>query len=419
VFNPNGTLEALMSRQVFRAAAHLSLVLLTAALLTTMARAAGTTKLVYSFAGGNDGEYTDTELVRDSAGNLYGTSVQGGLYGGGTVFRVTPAGVHTVLYNFTGGADGGEPYKGVTLDEQGNLYGTAVTGGGGSCEGGCGVVFELSNSGGIWTQSVIHTFKGSDGSGPGSPVSVDQHGNVFGTTPTGGAFGIGVVYALSPNGTGGWNFHVIHTFTGGADGGGGSAGRILIDSAGNLYGTCTVGGVNGFGTVYRMSLVQGRWLFKTLYAFKDSPDGGLPYGGVVFDKQGNLYGTTYYAGVNDLGTVYKLTHSNGTWTESVLYSFKGGTDGSSPISGLVADTAGNFYGTTSEGGAATCGCGVIFKMTPSAGGNWTESVVYRFPGAPGPGQVYNGMIGDPAGHFYGATVHGGPSNDGTIYGFAP
>ena len=145
------------------------------AVLGTAAWAASTTKVIYSFAGGADGEYTDTELVMDSAGNLYGTSVQGGTYASGTVFQVTPEGVHTVLYNFTGGTDGGEPYKGVTLDAEGNLYGTAVTGGGGACEGGCGVVFKLTNSGGVWTQTVIHAFTGADGSGPGSPVSIDKH----------------------------------------------------------------------------------------------------------------------------------------------------------------------------------------------------------------------------------------------------
>ena len=378
------------------------------ALLATVAWAASAAKLIYSFAGSGDGEYTDTELVMDSVGNLYGTSVQGGTYGGGTVFQVTPAGVHTVLYDFTGGADGGEPYKGVTLDTQGNLYGTAVTGGGGSCEGGCGVAFKLSNSGGVWTQTVIHTFTGgNDGSGPGSPVAIDKQGNVYGTTPTGGANGMGVVYQLRPGATGG------------NDGGGGSASRLMIDATGNLYGVCTVGGTNGFGTVYKMSSVQGKWQFTTLYAFKDQPDGALPYGGVISDKAGNLYGTTYYAGVHDLGTVYKLTHGNGTWTESVLYSFKGGTDGASPISSLVADAAGNLYGTTSDGGAAACVCGVIFKLTRGATGKWTESVAYRFPGMPQPGFAYNGMVGDSAGNFYGATVHGGSGNDGAIYQFTP
>ncbi len=241
-------------RQFFHSANRILVICAAMALLATAAWAASATKLIYSFAGSGDGEYTDTELVMDSAGNLYGTSVQGGIYGGGTVFQVTPAGVHTVLYDFTGGADGGEPYKGVTLDAQGNLYGTAVTGGGGSCEGGCGVVFKLTNSGGVWTQTVIHTFTGgNDGSGPGSPVAIDKQGNVYGTTPTGGAKGMGVVYQLQPGATG-WRLRVIHTFTGGADGGGGSASRLMIDAAGNLYGVCTVGGANGFGTVYRMSL---------------------------------------------------------------------------------------------------------------------------------------------------------------------
>lgn len=386
-------------------------------LLETAAWAANTTKLIYSFAGGADGEYTDTELVMDSARNLYGTSVQGGTYASGTVFQVTPEGVHTVLYNFTGGADGGEPYKGVTLDAQGNLYGTAVTGGGGSCESGCGVVFKLTNSGGAWTQTVIHAFTGADGSGPGSPASIDKHGNVFGTTPTGGKYGMGVIYVLEPMGSG-WKFRVVHHFTGGADGGGGSAGRLLIDGLGNLYGVCTVGGVNGFGTVYEVSLSRGQVQFTTLYAFKDQPDGALPYSGLVFDKAGNLYGTTYYAGANDLGTVYKLLRGNGSWRETVLYSFKGKADGGNPISGLVADSSGNFYGTTSADGAS-CGCGTIFKMTRGSSGNWTESVAYRFPGSPNEGTAYNGLVSDGAGHFYGATVNGGTANDGTIYEFTP
>ena len=396
-----------------------------AALLTLVgaAWAAGTTQ-IYSFAGGNDGEYLDTELVMDSAGNLYGTSVQGGTHGSGTVFQLAPSGsgwTHTVLYNFTGGADGGEPYKGVTLDAQGNLVGTAVTGGSGSCEGGCGVVFKLTNSGGVWTQSVIHAFTGgNDGSGPGSPVAFDKRGNIYGTTPTGGAKGFGVVYKMRPGANGSWSLMVIHAFTGGTDGLGGSASRLLLDAAGNVYGVNTVGGANGFGNVYELSPSGGgKWQLTTLYSFKDQPDGASPYGGLIFDKNGNLYGTTYYAGANDLGTVYKLTHSNGVWTESVLYSFKGGSDGDSPISTLVSDAKGNLYGTTSDGGAAGCGCGTIFRLSLDTGGTWTESVAYRFPGTPKPGFAYNGMVSDGKGNFYGTTVHGGSANDGTIYQFTP
>ena len=140
----------------------------------------------------------------------------------------------------------------------------------------------------------------------------------------------------------------------------------------------------------------------------------------LFDKHGNLYGTTYYAGAHDLGTVYKLAPgSDGSWTESVLYSFKGGPDGASPISSLVSDAAGNLYGTTSDAGAPSCGCGVIFKLAPGANGSWTESVAFRFLGQPKPGFAYNGMVGDGAGNFYGATVHGGSGNDGAIYEFTP
>jgi uncharacterized repeat protein (TIGR03803 family) len=279
------------------------------------------------------------------------------------------------------------------------------------------VVFKLTNSGEAWTQTVIHSFTGADGSGPGSPVAIDKDGNVYGTTPTGGKYGMGTLYLIQPSG-GNWKFHVIHTFTGGADGGGGSAGKLLIDPSGNIFGVCTVGGINGLGTVYEVSRVNGQITFTTLYAFKDQPDGALPYSGLTFDKFGNLYGTTYYAGANDVGTVYALTRNNGTWTETVLYSFQGGADGSSPISSLVADGHGHFYGTTSADGG-TCGCGTIFKMTPSASGIWTESVVYRFPGAPGLGTAYNGIITDGAGNFYGTTVSGGTADDGAIYEFTP
>ncbi len=383
---------------------------------------ASSTQVIYSFAGGDDGEYLDTDLVIDGGGNLYGSTVQGGDFGSGTVFQLAPSAggwTHTVLYSFTGGADGGEPYKGVTLDPQGNLYGTTVTGGSGSCEGGCGVVFKLTKSGSNWTQNVLHAFTGgNDGSGPGSGLAFDSHGNLYGMTPTGGAYGLGVVYQLHPEAAGTWKLNVLHAFTGGNDGSSASAGRLIFDAAGNIYGVTTVGGAHGDGVVFELTYLQGAWRLLPLYAFRDQPDGALPYGGLIFDKAGNLYGTTYYAGANDVGTVYKLTHANGAWRETVLYSFKGGTDGSSPISTLVMDEAGYLYGTTSDGGTS-CACGVIFKLAHNASGGWTETVPYRFPGAPGAGFAYNGMVAGPSGVFYGATTHGGTTNDGTIYEFTP
>jgi uncharacterized repeat protein (TIGR03803 family) len=392
------------------------------AALLVSATSASSTKVIYSFAGGNDGEYLDTDLVMDSAGNLYGSTVQGGDFSSGTVFQLSPSGdgwTHTVLYSFTGGTDGAEPYKGVTLDTHGNIYGTAVAGGGGSCEGGCGVVFKLTNSGGTWAQTVIHQFTGgSDGSGPGSGLTFDQQGNIYGMTPTGGTYGLGVVYQMQPQTNGTWTLNVLNAFTGGDDGSTGSAGRLILDRAGNLYGVATFGGANGHGVAFEITHGQTGWTLVPLYAFKDQPDGASPYGGLIFDKAGNLYGTTYYAGVHDVGTVYKLTHAHGRWIETVLYSFKGGNDGSSPISTLVSDKAGNLYGTTSAGGTH-CDCGVIFKLSPNANGTWTETVPYPFPGTPGAGFSYNGMVADTAGNFYGPTTHGGTTNDGTIYKFTP
>jgi uncharacterized repeat protein (TIGR03803 family) len=391
--------------------------------LSDRARAASTEQVIYSFAGDADGEYTDSDLVLDSAGNIYGTTVQGGALGSGTVFQVTPSGTHTVLYSFTGGADGGQPYKGVTLDAQGNLYGSTVVGGtfAGPCvEAGCGVVYKLTNSGGVWTQTVIHTFPGgNDGYGPGAGVTFDQHGNLYGMTPTGGSKGFGVIYQMKPGTNGTWKERVIHTFTGGNDGATGSAGRLILDASGNFYGVATAGGANGSGTAFELiPSAGGTWTFKTLYAFKGSPDAGFPYGALAFDAAGNLYGTTYYDGANDLGSVYKLAKSNGTWSESVLYSFKGGSDGSSPISNVVVDSAGNLYGTTSEGGAG-CSCGTVFKLTAGRNGKWTETVAARFQGAPDGAFVYNGMVADSAGILYGATVHGGVDNEGAIYKFVP
>ena len=235
------------------------LLVLSTILLLASVSFAGTANVLYSFGGDEDGEYVDSDLVVDNAGNIYGTSVQGGTFGTGTVWELSPTAsgwVHTVLYGFTGGADGGQPYKGVTLDAEGNLYGTAVVGGsGGFCaEDGCGVVYKLTHSSGGWTQSVIYNFTGgNDGYGPGSGVAFDRHGNMYGTTPVGGAKGYGTIWQLRPQANGTWQFRLVHTFTGGADGGTGSAGRFLIDKAGNLYNVATVGGTYGSGTAYELT----------------------------------------------------------------------------------------------------------------------------------------------------------------------
>jgi uncharacterized repeat protein (TIGR03803 family) len=391
--------------------------------LSLVTAAATTTDVIFSFEE-EEGEYADTDLETDSAGNIYGTTVLGGEFGGGTVFqlRPTPNGwEHSVLYSFTGGADGGEPYKGVTIDRQGNLYGTAVTGGSGGCEGGCGVAYKLTKSGGMWNQTIIHAFTGGDdGSGPGARVTIDRSGTVYGMTPTGGANGVGTIYKIHPH-AGSWDFQVIHAFTGGADGATGSAGRMLLLD-GRLYGAATAGGLHGSGVVFELTPPltaagkSGEWGFRTLYSFHGQPDGSFPYGALL-SASGKIYGTTYYGGANNIGAVYELSpRSVGEWDGRVIYSFQTGSDGNSPISNLVRDAAGNLYGTTSEGGLGT---GTIFKLTPGGGGQWTESVVHPFEGPPDGGFSYNGMVVDPFGNFYGATVHGGEDDDGCVYKFTP
>ena len=383
----------------------------------------GSILLLFNFDE-DEGSYPDTDLVIDSTGSLYGMTVQGGEHGAGTVFRLThttTGWVHRTLHDFAGGADGGQPYGGVTLDAQGNVYGTAVVGGAGAaCEDGCGVAFKLTKSGTSWTHSTLYNFTGgSDGSGPGGPIVFDNLGNLYGMTAIGGDFGLGVIYQLTPQAGGSWAQTVIHHFTGGADGGSGSSGRLLIDANRNIFGVATTGGANGTGTVFQMTPTATDWTFTTLYAFQAAPDGVFPYGGLIADASGtNLYGTTYYGGTEGVGVVYNLHNTGGTWNETVLYSFKGGNDGASPIGGLVVDANGNLYGTTSEGGAS-CSCGTIFQLIPLANGSWRERIYHRFTGTPDGGYPYAGLVVDSAGRMYGATVHGGEDDDGSVFVFKP
>jgi uncharacterized repeat protein (TIGR03803 family) len=385
--------------------------------------AAGTAEVIHSFGDG-DGEYPATDLVLDASGVIYGTTTQGGGLNSGTVFRLAPAGPaweESVIYSFTSGPDGGQPYNGVTLDAQGNLYGTAVTGGTGqTCEGGCGVAYKLTKTGSTWTQSVLYNFTGGeDGSGPGAGLSFDRDGNLYGMTPTGGAFGLGVIYKLSRNGAGNWTQTVIHAFTGGEDGATGSAGRLLL-SGGRFYGVATVGGAHGKGTVFRLNPTPGGgWSFQILYAFRGMPDGALPYGAVVRDAAGKLYGTTYYEGAHDHGAVYQLTPtSSGLWKERIIYSFQGAADGGHPVSHLNLGANGSLYGTTSEGGDPDCSCGTVFKLT-KVGAGWQLETVHAFTGNPDGANAYNGMARGAGGKLYGATVIGGEDDDGVIFELTP
>jgi len=363
---------------------------------------AGQETVLYRFdCGGEGGCFPAGGVILDAAGNLYGTTSQGGSANEGVVYKVDPAGQETVLYSFTGGADGGGPFAGVILDAAGNLYGTTAFGG----AAGYGVVYKVGTTG---EETVLYSFTGgADGGTPYAGVILDAAGNLYGTAAQGGTANKGVVYKLDTAG----QERVLYNFTGGVDGANPNAG-VIRDSAGNLYGTTVYGGVANAGVVYE--LYTSGSLYS--YSFKGDADGSEPIAGVIGDSAGNLYGTTVYGGAADAGVVYKLSAAG---QETVLYTFTGGADGAFPQAGVIQDSSGNLYGTTSAGGAvgAVCGityvsgCGVVFKVDPSG----QETVLYTFTGGADGSNPYAGVIRDSAGNLYGTTEWGGASNAGVVY----
>jgi uncharacterized repeat protein (TIGR03803 family) len=284
--------------------------------------------------------------------------------GCGTIFNLTPGvsvckaalcpWTETVLYRFSGGSNGAYPIGKLLFDQSGNLYGTSFDY---LQFGSSGTVFELTQSGGDWTKNVLHHFTGSDGEYPLAGVIFDPSGNLDGTTYYGGAHSDGAVYQLTPSGSG-WSESVLYSFENGNDGANPAAG-LVIDSAGNLYGATTAGGSGGGGTVFELTSSSGHWTLTVLYSFSGS---GGPANSLAMDSAGNLYGTTVEDGAYGAGNVFKLTFSNGSWSYTDLYDFTGGTDGANPFGGVIVDSSGNLYGTTESGGAN--GDGVIYEITP-------------------------------------------------------
>jgi uncharacterized repeat protein (TIGR03803 family) len=401
-------------------------------------------QVLHGFTAGKDGLEPWANLVADDAGNLYGTTVIGGVTtclggkgGCGIVFKLSapssPGGAwnETILYRFTGGTDGAAPYAGLVFDSQGNLYGTAENGGdfdgicvSGETDLGCGVVFELSpNSDGSWTETTIHAFTGQNGDGaePVANLVFDASGNLYGTTELGGGCpstcgslqGSGIVFELTSNGSQQWTETILYQFMGDTDGGFPVAG-LTFDQQGNLYGTTSGEGTYGNGTVYELMppLLQGlQWTESTLYTFSGTV--GAPLGGVIFDNSGNLYGTT---SIPD-GTVFELAPAgDGTWAESTLYAFGQGHT-SMPYAGLVSDKAGNLYGTT-----LGKFCGGVFRLQNKNGG-WNEAELDFSTGTNGPCGPAASLIFGKWGAVYGTThiggkcsVHGGC---GTVFGILP
>src|SRR5215472_13944033 len=374
-----------------RLAALLGAALVAAAWFSITAAAQDLTTL-YSFTSG-DGANPGAGLMADPAGNLYGTTFNGGASGQGTVFQLGPSGNMTVLYSFTGG-DGSHPRASLIADAAGNLYGTTINGGANDA----GTVFQLTPSGIL---NVLYSFTGgSDGALPWAGLIADAAGNLYGTTYGGGASGQGTVFQLDPSGT----LTVLYSLTGGNDASPWSG--LIADAAGNLYGT-TEGG-DGPGEVFQLT---PSGILNVLHNFTGR-DGAIPHGGLLFDGAGNLYGTTHNGGASAAyGTVFQLTPSG---TLNVLHSFTGGSDGAYPEAGLIADMAGNLYGTTASGGSG--GQGTVFQLTPSGALN----VLYSFTGGSDGGRPAADLIADAAGNLYGTTASGGatascPGGCGTVF----
>jgi uncharacterized repeat protein (TIGR03803 family) len=310
-------------------------------------------EVLYSFSGTPDGEDPVAGLVADRAGNLYGTTLYGGIAGGyGTVFELDKSGL-TLLHSFASNPDGADPYSALIGSPGGNGYGTTRYGG---AAGGFGTVFEQNVQG---QSTVLYSFSGTpDGEDPQSSLIRDKAGNLYGTTIYGGtAGGYGTVFKLDQAG----KLTLLHSFAGTPDGENPYAG-LAADSAGNGYGTTKYGGTaGGFGTVFKLDRT-GK--FSLLHSFSGTPDGENPLSSVVVDPTGNIYGTTFYGGTFGYGSVFEI---DTTGQLTILHSFNNSPDGANPLGGLTRDAAGNLYGTTSDGGDLSCGfsgCGTVFKLTP-------------------------------------------------------
>jgi len=353
--------------------------------------------------------------------------------GCGTVFELMPSANgqwrEKVLYVFQGGTDGANPSGNLVFDEAGNLYGTTVYGGTSSnCYQGCGTVFELSpNSDSSWKETVLYRFQGgADASGPAGLI-FDRAGNLYGASSVDVDQAGATVFELSPprQKGGAWTEQIIATFS--CCGEAPNA-ALAWDGEGKLIGTTQVN--NGFcnatcGQVFELTLAGGNWVQTSLYAFRGEGNGANPMAGVIFDGEGNLYGTTRRGG-NNFGIAYELKHKGHQWSPALLYNFcstNNCADGAHPEAGLVFDKAGNLYGTTYDGGTG-CGngyrgCGTVFELTHAKSG-WRETVLYHFTDDPRGSKPAANLIFDNAGNLYGTTVYdAGGGGYGTVFEITP
>jgi uncharacterized repeat protein (TIGR03803 family) len=381
---------------MFKGSFRLAMILALTAVSSTFVHAQ-TFKVVYAFKGGNDAAYPQADLIRDQKGTLYGTTSGGGKFSQGTVFQLYPNGKEKVLYAFPGFVYGAYPFGKLVRNEAGDLYGTTSSGGGQFGEQ-YGTVFQLKSTGKLRNLIV---FTGLNGISPTAGVIEDSAGNLYGTTIEGGPSAEGTVFKFSKFG----HQKTLYGFGPQPDGGLPFS-PLLGDEAGSLYGTTLSGGVSGFGTVFEVGKSGKETI---LYQFLGGMEGEHPNAGLIRDRQGNLYGTTvgttgiyppfYY------GTIFKLDPAG---TETLLYSFTGGADGGFPYGGLVQDDKGNLYGTTYAGGSFNHG--TVFRLDVK--GNLTT--LHHFTGGKDGSSPYAGLL-IHSGRLYGTAANGGAFNFGTVF----
>jgi uncharacterized repeat protein (TIGR03803 family) len=384
-------------------------------------------QVIFNFGTSIVGNNPVAGLTFDRQGNLFGVTTGGGPYndcfagyGCGTVFELLPNGHGgwngTLIRGFQGYmVDGGAPSAPVVFDRHRNLY--VITNCTFDCASNLGgnVVMLTPGSQVQWNEKVLQGFGNGCVNyyypyGTGSPIqcsiALGASGQIYGATVNGGQDFDGVVFNLSQISITHWRYFILYNFTGGADGDR-PQGLLMLDQSGDIYGTTGAGGSAGMGTVYKLTPNQGSqgWTQTVLYSFQGTADGSNPIAGVVIDSMGNIYGTTAQGGSAGMGTVYMLTpQTNGTYLETVLYSFQGGNDAATPNSSLAFDAAGSLYGTA---GGGSVGQGTLFKLTPSGGGHWTESIVHTFTGGMDGGLPYGGVIIDASGNLFGTASVGG------------
>jgi uncharacterized repeat protein (TIGR03803 family) len=387
---------------------------------------AQTYSILYSFTGNADGSGPYSPLLRNSTGDIFGATADGGEWGAGALFKLSSSGKETVLANFSNSpVSGGTPTGNIARDSAGNFYGTTNLGGASQA----GSIYKVNKTGG---ETVLFSFHQYVGQQPIGGLSIDSSANLYGTTTDGGRSSTspcsdpcGVVFEFTSAGV----YTVLHRFDGGQDGKDPQS-ILLRDSLGNLYGTTLQGGgcalfAQGCGTIFK---VGTNGVEKILHPFQGAPDGAGPFGGLIRDPKGNFYGTTTSGGsaascTYGCGTVFKMDASGNV---TILHSFQGGPDdGALPSGPLVLDAGGNLYGVTELGGSSSrnCsalnygfGCGAVFKLEP----NGNETILHAFAGSPsdGSGPLW-GLIRDSTGNLYGITEGGGPNDAGTIFKIAP